>query len=302
MGQECFLEFVQIKGKISLRINLGADEKRVMIANILDWVFNLTPTAQSSTPLLPSMKLSLISQSSLLDRPDTAEESKEVAPRDYLKDEPTCNNDERVNYFLKLLSEVNQTKDNNLANYLFGQFEVVKVMYTEDQAKRLFFGNGVQLQGLLEAAQAPHFLPDIIKLIANCVCEQKNFNNFEKFKNSLAKATPKLLGKMQLGRLLESKTSAKQQLVAVLAVYLEARMRPERQQNQDISDIFESNPEHISQFNELLDQTNSRFHRSNSQNFKLKGSGSTSNLLNKSMENRQQKVQTPTGSALQIKR
>ena len=73
------------------------------------------------------MKLSLISQSSFLDRLEVAEENKEAVPRDYLKEEPACNNDERVNYFLKLLTEVNQTKDNNLANYLFGQFEVVKV-------------------------------------------------------------------------------------------------------------------------------------------------------------------------------
>ena len=179
-----------------------------MIATVLTWVFNLTPTPTSLTPLLPTLKGSLISQPAE-PRPSTeCEESKDVAPRNYLKEEPTSN-DERVNYFLKLLSEVNQTKDNNLANYLFQQFEVIKVIYTEDQAKRLFFGNGVQLQGILEAAQKSHFLPEIIKLIAHLVCEEKNFNNFEKFKNTLAKATPALLAKMLLGRLLESKTAAK---------------------------------------------------------------------------------------------
>lgn len=102
------------------------------------------------TPLLP-LKRSLLSQPPEARPSNEFEESKEVAPRNYLKEEPS-NNDERVNYFLKLLSEVNQTKDNNLANYLFNQFEVIKVIYTEDQAKRLFFGNGVQLQGILEAA------------------------------------------------------------------------------------------------------------------------------------------------------
>ena len=162
---------------------------------------------------------------------------------------------------------------------------MIKVIYTEDQAKRLFFGNGVQLQGILEAAQKSHFLPEIIKLIAQLVCEEKNFNNFEKFKNTLAKATPALLAKMLLGRLLESKTAAKQHLVKVLSVYLQARMRPEKLQSQDISVIFSNNEDHVNYFKELFESmVNSRVQRTGSANTKLKPSGSVSNLLNRSMD------------------
>lgn len=64
---------------------------------------------------------------------------------------------------------------------------------------------------------------------------------------------------MSLGRLLESKTAAKQNLVMVLSVYLQARMRPEKLQSQDISVIFQNNEANVNNFKELFESmVNSR--------------------------------------------
>ena len=69
--------------------------------------------------------------------------------------------------------------------------------------------------------------------------EQKNFNNFEKFKSVFGKISPQTFTKCKLGSLLESDRSRKH-IVGVLSVYFGARNRAQAKiLQQEICTIFD---------------------------------------------------------------
>lgn len=89
-------------------------------------MYNTKKLTAASSPLLPYRQNPLYASAPR--RSERYEESKSsLLTKNYAMNEPKGNNDERINYFLKLMEEIHKTRDEYLSHYLFHQFEFTKV-------------------------------------------------------------------------------------------------------------------------------------------------------------------------------
>jgi len=101
--------------------------------------------------------------------------------------------------------------------FAFRSFEFRTILFTEDQVRRLFNGNGLNQMGLLTFLEKGVFVKDILQLFADFLDLQKNLG-FEVFKKVFAKTLPDKLARCKLADYLEE-VGTRKNIVVILDVY-----------------------------------------------------------------------------------
>ena len=150
---------------------------------------------------------------------------------------------ERVDHFLEKLKLLHETKDAELTEWVFKKFEFLNIEYSEDQFRRILFGNRINQIGMLQHAHQPDFRKEIFKFLCDAldICKNKNFDTCQRV---FSKVQPKDLRPCKPGSLLANEISRKY-VVYLFKVYFDYRALKPKRELEEIEQIFPEESERL---------------------------------------------------------